>query len=142
MGIATKNSEGYADFTAFTALTRIAKEEKRGGKTAPALREKVYICSPYRGASESEVSDNVARALKHCRLAVSKGYIPVCPHVYLTRFLDDNVPSERELGLQIGLEMLTECAELWVFGNRVSQGMRAEIDTANRLGITVKHIGR
>lgn len=36
---------------------------------------------------------------------MEKGVIPVTPHIYLTQFMDDNVPEERELALKIGSEL-------------------------------------
>jgi hypothetical protein len=109
-------------------------------------RKKIYVCSPYRGQNEREVADNVACALKYCRFVITLDCIPVCPHIYLTRFLDDNSAREREIGLKIGIELLGECAEVWTFEgslggkSNISEGMRAEIAEANRLGIPVKHI--
>ena len=55
--------------------------------------KKVYICSPCRGDYEN----NIQRAKEYSRAAVQKGVIPVTPHIYLTQFMDDNVPEEREL---------------------------------------------
>ena len=55
--------------------------------------KKVYICSPCRGDYEN----NIQRAKEYSRAAVEKGVIPVTPHIYLTQFMDDNVPEEREL---------------------------------------------
>ena len=62
--------------------------------------KKVYICSPCRGDYEN----NIQRAKEYSRAAVEKGVIPVTPHIYLTQFMDDNVPEERELALKIGSE--------------------------------------
>lgn len=63
--------------------------------------KKVYICSPCRGDYEN----NIQRAKEYSRAAVQKGVIPVTPHIYLTQFMDDNVPEERELALKIGSEL-------------------------------------
>lgn len=63
--------------------------------------KKVYICSPCRGDYEN----NIQRAKEYSRAAVEKGVIPVTPHIYLTQFMDDNVPEERELALKIGGEL-------------------------------------
>ncbi len=93
----------------------------------------VYICSPYRG----EVDYNVAKAQFYCQFASAKGVVPIAPHIYFTQFLDDNEPEERRLGLDMGLDMLKLCSELWVFGNKTSEGMQGEIDAANQLGIQV-----
>lgn len=134
------NSEGYPDPTAYEALTNIAKAEKRGGQAAPAIRKKVYICSPYRGNNETEVTENISRAIKYCKLAVKGGVLPVAPHIYLTRFLNDNESADRKLGLTLGLGMLRDCSEVWVFGERISEGMKTEIAEAKRLGINIKYI--
>ena len=40
------NAEGYIDLTAYEALSRIEREERRAKKAA-AYRPLVYICSPY-----------------------------------------------------------------------------------------------
>ena len=57
--------------------------------------KKVYICSPCRGDYEN----NIQRAKEFSRAAVERGCIPITPHIYLTQFMDDTVPAERELGL-------------------------------------------
>lgn len=74
--------------------------------------KKVYICSPCRGDYEN----NIQRAKEFSRAAVERGCIPVTPHIYLTQFMDDTVPAERELGLSIGRELVLMCDELWAFG--------------------------
>lgn len=89
--------------------------------------KKVYICSPCRGDYEN----NIQRAKEYSRAAVEKGIIPVTPHIYLTQFMDDNVPEERELALKIGSELVLGCSELWAFGiDHPSAGMAAEIELA------------
>ena len=98
--------------------------------------KKVYICSPCRGDYE----DNIQRAKDYSRAAVAKGVIPVTPHIYLTQFMDDNVPEERELALKIGSELVLGCSELWAFGiDHPSAGMAAEIELAKAHGIPVRN---
>lgn len=77
---------------------------------------------------------NTARAQKFCRFAVLQGVIPFAPHLLFTQFLDDNAPKERRLGLDMGMKIMEYCHELWVFGSRISEGMKAEIEAAQRLG--------
>lgn len=97
--------------------------------------KKVYICSPCRGDYEN----NIQRAKEYSRAAVEKGVIPVTPHIYLTQFMDDNVPEERELALKIGSELVLGCSELWAFGiDHPSAGMAAEIELATAHGIPVR----
>ena len=66
--------------------------------------------------------------------------IPFALHLLFTRFLDDLKPEERELGCRMGLEVLEKCDELWVMGPRISEGMAAEIEYAERLGIQTHYI--
>lgn len=98
--------------------------------------KKVYICSPCCGDYEN----NIQRAKEYSRAAVEKGVIPVTPHIYLTQFMDDNVPEERELALKIGSELVLGCSELWAFGiDHPSAGMAAEIELAKAHGIPVRN---
>lgn len=123
MNIERRNSEGYADPTAFEAMTKIAKEEKAKNS---AFRPLVYICSPYSG----DIETNVEAAKRYSRLAVDKGYIPLTPHLLFPQFLDDDIPEERELGLFFGNALMSKCSEVWVFGERISAGMESEIKRA------------
>ena len=43
------------------------------------------------------------------------------------QFLEEDDPEERQLGIDMGLVLLSKCHELWVFGNRISSGMSVEI---------------
>ena len=117
-----KNSEGYADPTAYDALTIIEKEER----ALRAFRPIVYICSPYAGDAES----NIKAAQKYSRFAVSKGYIPIAPHLLFPQFMNDADPTERKLGLFFGNALMSKCSEVWVFGERISAGMESEIKRA------------
>jgi hypothetical protein len=42
------------------------------------------------------------------------------------------------VGLDLGLELLEICDELWAFGDKVSEGMAGEIARAGELGLRVK----
>ena len=117
------NSEGYPDPTAGEALSRIATNEKQSLR---AFRPIVYICSQFSG----DVEGNVAKARRYSRFAVDKGYIPIASHLLFPQFLDDDKPEERELGLFFGNALMSKCAEVWVFGSRISSGMEAEIKRA------------
>jgi hypothetical protein len=96
----------------------------------------VYICSPFSG----DVIRNTENACRYCRYAVSKGVLPIAPHLLFPQFLDDNCPVEREKGLTFGLVLLEKVDELWVFGTRTSEGMRREIEKANTDGIPIIYI--
>ena len=122
MSIDKYNAEGYYDPTAYEAMIIIEKEER----ALRAFRPIVYICSPYAGEMES----NIKAAQKYSRFAVGKGYIPIAPHLLFPQFLNDADPAERKLGLFFGNALMSKCSEVWVFGERISAGMEAEIKRA------------
>ena len=76
---------------------------------------------------------------KYSRFAVDRGYIPIAPHLLFPQFLNDKNPAERRLGLFMGQVLLTKCAELWVFGDRISPGMEGEIARAGARGMPVRY---
>ena len=122
-----KNAEGYADPTAYEALTAVAKSEK-------PYKPLVYIASPYAGDTET----NVRRAQGYCRFAVTKNCIPIAPHLHYPQFMDDSEKEQREQGLFFALVILGKCDELWIFGDRVSNGMSQEIKKAEKRGIPIR----
>lgn len=85
--------------------------------------KKIFVCSPLAG----DIKKNIYRARKYSRYVVDQGHIPITPHIYFTQFLDDTDPEERQLGMDMGIKLLFACDELWVFGDRISKGMRHEI---------------
>ena len=112
MSISKYNSEGYPDPTAHGALEIIEQEEH----ALRAFRPIVYICSPYAG----DIEANVTAARRYSRFAVDAGYIPIAPHLLFPR----------ELGLFFGNALMSKCSEVWVFGSHISEGMKAEINRA------------
>jgi len=52
---------------------------------------------------------------------------PFAPHVLYDGVLDDDIGAQREMGMAAGLEFLDVCAELWIFGLFISEGMKMEI---------------
>lgn len=95
----------------------------------------VYICSPLKG----DVERNIRKAYGYCRFAAQQGVLPFAPHAMFSGFLDDTIREERQMGMALGLELLRHVDELWVFGERISEGMQAEIKTAVELKIPVLH---
>ena len=129
-----RNSEGYSSPTEYEALTRIEKEEKVAAKAA-AFRPVVYICSPYSGDTER----NVENARRYSRFAVDRHYLPITPHIYFTQFMDDNVPEERNTAIFMNWVVMSKCVELWVFGETISSGMKAEIERAKRKKMKIRY---
>ena len=117
MTVSRYNPEGYPDPTPHEALTNILREERENYGFRPV----VYICSPYSG---DEVA-NTKAAEKYCRMAVERKKIPFAPHLLYPHFMNEE--KERLLALFMGKVMLDKCAEVWVFGDTISDGMKKEI---------------
>lgn len=91
--------------------------------------KKIYVCSPLSG----DIENNIKKAIEYSKYVVSKGHLPITPHIYFTQFLDDNKPKERIKGLRMGIELLKVCDELWVFGDTLSYGMKNEISQFTKI---------
>jgi len=96
----------------------------------------VYIVSPYAG----DIEENIRKARAYCRYACECGYIPIAVHLLFPTFLQEDVPEEREKGIQMGVKLIERCDAVWVFGNTISKGMRREIDAAEQIGVPITYI--
>ncbi len=136
------NAERYADPTAYHALTNIERKERSDRRKAkrkanreakkllkpePIYRLVVYICSPY---SSGDIEKNIENARKYSRFAVDKGAIPIAPHLLFPQFMSED--TERDLAMFMNKVLITKCAELWVFGDKYTNGMNDEIIYAIR----------
>ncbi len=99
----------------------------------------VYVCSRYRAPTRRGREENVRRALAICRALALEGHTPIAPHAFNTRFLDDDVPAEREIGLRQSEEMVALADEVRVFG-KPTEGMLREIEAARRVGVPVVRV--
>lgn len=119
MGISKYNREGYYDPVPHDAIASIDKE-------AHPWRPLVYICSPYAG----DIQANTENARRYCRFAVDAGAIPFASHLLLPQFMSEQ--TERETAMFFNKVFIGRCEQLWVFGDRISPGMRKEIVWAKR----------
>jgi len=99
-------------------------------------RRRVYVCHPYRDAADVTMAANVARVTALCRTLTEDGFAPIAPQLYLPAFLDE--ATQRDEALALCLELLDACDELRVYGERISEGMRLEIEHAEARGIPVR----
>lgn len=90
--------------------------------------KKVFICSPYRG----NIEENIKKAKFYGRIVIGTGRIPVIPPLYFPTFLDENNPNERMTGIEMGLELMDSCDEVYVFGFDITEGMKFELDYAGK----------
>ena len=100
--------------------------------------KKIFICSPLRG----DQRQNEINAELYCKEVVKAGHIPFAPHLFFTRFLDDNILEERYIGIAGGMEFLRYCDEVWVYGDSLSEGMKAEIRYAVKSGIKLFNMSK
>jgi hypothetical protein len=96
----------------------------------------IYVASPYAG----DIEKNTVFAKRACRHVMEQGHAFFAPHLLYPSLLCESVPRERQLALDMGLVMLSACDELWCYGDRISQGMMAEITEAERLGIPIRRV--
>lgn len=97
--------------------------------------KRVYICSPLGG----DVKTHIEQVKQYMLYALKCGMAPVVPHFYAL-VLNDDIPEERELGRQAGMNLLWLCDEIWVFGEVFSEGMEAEIRFSKNLNLPVRYI--
>ena len=99
---------------------------------------KVVLESPYAG----DIEKNVAYARACMRDCLSRGEAPIASHLLYTQpgILDDNISSERQWGIDAGLEwgMLAEVSVVYT-DLGISRGMQYGIDAAKKAGRQVEY---
>ena len=99
------------------------------------MKNIIYVAHPIRG----DIKGNVEKVLAICREVHKAGYIPVAPYLIALQYLDDGVKEEREMGIELNQEYLRRgfVNEVWLYGDRISEGMQSEVALAIALGIPV-----
>ena len=113
------------------SISRVIKE--KGSEFKPL----VYICAPFSG----DVETNVKSAVKLAEVAYQKGYIPLTPHL-LFPFMDDENKKHRKDAMFMDIILLGKCQELWVLGDKITQGMEKEIRVAIERRQTIKYFNK
>jgi hypothetical protein len=94
----------------------------------------VFISHPLKG----DVEGNIIKVRKICRELIIEGnVIPLATHMLFPTFLDDDIHEERRTGMDGTLELLKRSDEVWVYGKKISEGMREEIDLAEKIGMPI-----
>lgn len=96
-----------------------------------------YIAHPISG----DVNGNIIKILaiiKHINLN-EPDTVPFAPYLPDCMALDDNIPEQRERGIRNDIALFHRgCIdEVRLFGDRISNGMKSEVDLAIELGIPV-----
>ena len=127
-----RNSEGYMDLVPHKAILNVKREKKTESKSA--FRPLVYICAPFSG----NIEGNKKKATEFAHYAYKQGCIPITPHL-LFPFMNDESKQERELALHMDLVLMGKCQEVWVLSERITAGMSAEIEKAQRRRQAVRY---
>ena len=127
-----RNSEGYSDPTMCEAINNVAREEKAVKKKAREQKI-VYVCSPF----SDDIQGNTEKARKYCRFAVDKGCVPIAPHLLFPQFMSEE--TERDRAMEMNTALIYRCDEVWVFGSRITRGMKAEISNGNLMGKRIRY---
>lgn len=101
--------------------------------------KKVYICSPFLANSEKIMEKHRQNALVYCRFAYEQGCNPFAPHTIYPEFMDEYSKEERAEGLKMALEWMWAMQELWVFGDRITMGMKEEIKIAKLMDMKIRY---
>ena len=102
----------------------------------------VYVASRVRGNLQQNIND----AKSYCRYCVLQGVVPIAPHLMYVGALNDEDPTERKLGMDLGISILQKgfIDELWALtdSDGPSEGMKTEIEIAGQLNIPVYYFGK
>lgn len=97
----------------------------------------VYIAHPISG----DIEGNLAKIRKIVKdIALSRtDVVPFVPYYVDIVSLDDNDPVQRERGIANDIELFNRKVmdEVWLFGDKFSKGMKAEVKLAKKLGIPI-----
>lgn len=135
----THTSNTHIDFTSPVTLARMFDVGHK-----PKV---VYICAPYRPLSKdpeqaaAELKENIRNTRMACTLVSIMNEMPVSSALMYPQFLNDDDPIDRKKGIDYGIRLLESSDELWIVGDRITAGMRQEIDAAKELQIPIRLMG-
>lgn len=95
----------------------------------------VYIAHPISG----DIEANINSVVDICESIHTKEVVPIAPYLLPLTYLDDNNPEHRALGIAGSNPYFTKkfTDEVWLYGDRISNGMKAEIELARKHNIPV-----
>ncbi len=129
-----RNNPGEALAEVMDALAYVAAELVRQSRVAGmprAFGRRVYVCHPLRDDPEG----NIDRVCKIAKAIIDDGDTPIAPQLYLPTLVDVQTEPAAARGLRHSL--VEACDEVRVYGPRLTDGMRSEIQYAKAIGIPV-----
>ncbi|MCK9596126.1 hypothetical protein M0R19_03005 [Candidatus Pacearchaeota archaeon] len=104
------------------------------------MKKRVVIESPF-GGTDEEVRRNIKYARACIIDSLKRGEAPYASHLFFTQpgILDDNLPEERMLGINAGLEITKDFELTAIYCDLgISKGMKYGIDRAKSLNRLVE----
>jgi hypothetical protein len=97
----------------------------------------VYIAHPIAGDIEGNL-DKIIGIIREINLT-QPDIVPFAHYWVDCHALNDIFPEERQRGIDNDIELFNRkfIDELWLFGNKISKGMKAEIKLCEKLNIPV-----
>lgn len=95
----------------------------------------VIIESPFKGKTPQEQDHNLAYARACLKDSIARGEVPLASHLLYTQpgVLDDGIPEERQLGIDLGLELRHVVSLSAVYCDLgISEGMKYGIADAHQ----------
>jgi len=113
-------------------------ESEQGTSAAADVMRRVIIESPYAG----DVERNVQYARACVRDSLGRGEAPIASHLLYTQpgILDDDVPEERQRGIDAGLAWRDVAEASVVYTDLgISRGMKHGIAAAQAAGVPIEY---
>lgn len=95
----------------------------------------VYISAPYRADTKKKIKENIRYAQKCGIISKLIGYYPIIPHIN-SLAVYGLIGKEEEV-MPFDLALLSKCDILFVCTDRISEGMKIEINFCKKLKIPV-----
>ena len=96
----------------------------------------VYICHPLRG----DIEGNLEKVKDIVRAVCSEEFVAFAPHLAFATVFDDTIPEQRARGISTDLALLRsgKIDEMWVYGEKLSEGMKFEIEVCLEHNIPIR----
>ena len=102
----------------------------------------IYIAHPIGGDVKKNLK-KVAKIAREINLAYPD-VVPMAGYFLDCYALDDNIPEERNRGIKNNTEFFKRkiIKEVWCYGNKISNGMWREINTARAMDIPIRFMSK
>ena len=99
----------------------------------------IYIAHPVALPDKAENLKQIQHIVRDLNMA-HRDLVPFAPYMTDCLTLDDTDFKQRNRGIANNIALFEKgiIDEVWLFGNRISEGMWQEIDLANRLQIPIE----